>query len=275
MKQFFLMLLIVIPSIIYTQEYIEIIKPDIHIRMSPSTSSPIVAHAFNGEVYITNGETTRWYSVLLPSGESRWIYKRLAKRITFNSNLPSDIEILKIQSELEIASDEANIDANTEEIQDLNKIEINNILFDRYVLLVLQDYNILPLFYQNIISYTKPEENKDRKMVAEYMVSVDHIDYDLFKIEGYNFYIETRRCFKLGKALDAIISMYYEDQDFIQKLCFEDGYGKGFENCYNIKTIYSSVLAEPNLVALTMDGKMKKTSLILKETLLELPVSTY
>ena len=69
--------------------------------------------------------------------------------------------------------------------------------------------------------------------------------------------------------------MYYEDKDFIQKLCFEDGYGKGFFNCYNIKNIYSSVLEEPNLVVLTNDGKMKKTGLVLKEALLELPVSTY
>ena len=275
MKNVYLILVIIISTGLYSQECVEIIKPDIHIRMSPSTSSPIVAHAFNGEVYITNGESTSWYSILLPSGETRWIYKRLAKRTSFNNSIPSEIEILKIQEELETASDQANQDANNEEIEDLNKIEINNILFDRYVLLVLQNYNLSPVFYKNIISYTIPEKNKDTKMVAEYMVSVDHIDYDLFKIEGYNYYIETRRCFKLGKALDAIISMYYADQDFIQQLCFEDGYGKGFENCYNIKNIYSSVLEEPNLVVLTNDGKMKKTSLILKESILDLPASNY
>ena len=221
MKSIYLILVIIISTGLYSQECVEIIKPDIHIRMSPSTSSPIVAHAFNGEVYITNGENTSWYSILLPSGETRWIYKRLAKRISFNKSIPSEIEILKIQEELEAASDQANQDANNEEIKDLNKIEINNILFDRYVLLVLQNYNLSPVFYKNIISYTIPEENKEAKIVAEYMVSVDHIDYDLFKIEGYNYYIETRRCFKLGKALDAIISMYYVDQDFIQKLCFD------------------------------------------------------
>ena len=53
--------------------------------------------------------------------------------------------------------------------------------------------------------------------------------------------------------------MYYEGEDFIQKLCFEDGYGKGFENCYNIKNIYSAVLEDPHLVALTKDGKIKKS----------------
>lgn len=275
MKNLYFILIIIISTGLYSQEFIEIIKPDIHIRMSPSTSSPIIAHAFNGEVYITNGENSSWYSILLPSGETRWIYKRLAKRISFNNNIPSEIDLLKIQEELETASDQANQDANNEEIEDLNKIEINNILFDRYVLLVLQNYNLSTVFYKNIISYSVPEENKDTKIVAEYMVSVDHIDYDLFKIEGYNYYIETRRCFKLGKALDAIISMYYVDQDFIQKLCFEDGYGKGFENCYNIKNIYSSVLEEPNLVVLTNDGKMKKSSLILKESILDLPSSTY
>ena len=29
--------------------------------------------------HIINCENSRWYSVLLPSGESRWIYKRLAE----------------------------------------------------------------------------------------------------------------------------------------------------------------------------------------------------
>ena len=258
-----------------SQEYIEIIKPDIHIRMSPSTSSPIVAHAFDGEVYICNGENERWYSVLLPSGDTRWIYKRLANKIDFKTDFPQEIEILKIKEKLETASDQASIDSNLERIKDLSKMDINNILFDRYTLLVLQDYNILPVFYKNIINYVKPNKVIDKQIVAEYMVSVDHIDYDLFKIDGYNFYVETRRCFKLGNALDAVISMYYENQDFIQKLCFEDGYGKGFENCYNIKNIYSSILEEPNMVALTRDGKMKKTDLILRESLLELPISTY
>ena len=275
MKNCIVIILLLISFQTYSQEYIEIIKPDIHIRMLPSTSSPIVGHAFNGEVYITNGENERWYSVLLPSGESRWIYKRLANKIKFNTDFSSDSDVLEIQEKLKSASDQANRDSNEEVINNLNKIEINNILFDRYVLWVLQDYNIWPVFYRNIINYSEPEINKNIQMVAEYMVSVDHIDYDLFKIDGYNFYIETKRCFKLGKALDAIISMYYEDKDFIQKLCFEDGYGKGFFNCYNIKNIYSSVLEEPNLVVLTNDGKMKKTGLVLKEALLELPVSTY
>ena len=123
--------------------------------------------------------------------------------------------------------------------------------------------------------YTKPKEYRVRETVAEHMVSVSHIDYDLFKIDSFNFYIETRRCFKLGNSLDAMIFMYYEGEHFVQKLCFEIGYGKGFDNCYNIKNIYSSVLEEPNLVVLTTDGKIKKSNLVLKETVLELPQSNY
>ena len=188
MKNCIVIILLIISFQIYSQEYIEIIKPDIHIRMLPSTSSPIVGHAFNGEVYITNGENERWYSVLLPSGESRWIYKRLANKIKFNTDFSSDFDVLEIQDKLKSASDQANRDANEEVIKNLNKIEINNILFDRYVLWVLQDYNVWPVFYQNIINYSEPEINKNIQMVAEYMVSVEHIDYDLFKIDGYNFY---------------------------------------------------------------------------------------
>lgn len=276
MNKYILYIFILITCNLYSQDYIKIIKPDINIRMLPSTYSPIVGHAFNDEIYITNGENKNWYSVLLPSGETRWIYKRLAEKIKFNGKIPSNLNLNQIQDDIKLATDQANQDANEEFIEGLNKIEINNILFDRYVLIVLQDYSILPVFYQYIIDYVKPkEQSQTRETVAEYMVSVSHIDYDLFKIDDYNFYIETRRCFKLGKSLDAMIFMYYESDYFIQKLCFEIGYGKGFENCYNIKNIYSSVLEEPNLVVLTTDGKMKKSNLILKESKLELPNTEY
>ena len=137
--------------------------------------------------------------------------------------------------------------------------------------MVLQNYNISPVFYQKIIEYKKPLEYRKREVVGEHFVSVTHVEYDLFKVDFFNFYIETRRCFKLGKSLDAMVFMYYEGEEFIQKLCFEDGYGNGFQNCYSIKNIYSSILDEPNLMAVTKEGKIKKTNLILRETTLILP----
>ena len=270
-----LIFLLLISGSLLSQDYIQIMKPDINIRMRPTTASPIVGTAFEGEQYILTGEKGKWYSVLLPSGETRWIYKRLAEKTNIKDSLPNSVNILNVQEELKIVSEKAHEDSNEEVIKDLNKIEINNILFDRYSLIVLQTHNISPIFYQEIINYVEPVIIKKREILAEYMVSVSHIDYDLFKIDFFNFYIETRRCFKLGSALDAKVFMYYEGEDFIQKLCFEDGYGKGFENCYNIKNIYSAVLEDPHLVALTKDGKIKKTNLILKEALLDLPDSNY
>ena len=269
--RYIIILIFIISGNIIGQEYIEIIKPDINIRMSPTTASPIVGHAFDGEIYILNGENKKWYSVLMPSGESRWIYKRLAEKTELKDTLPREINFLKIQEDLKIAADKANQDANTEIIGQLNKIDINNILFDRYVLMALQNYKISPIFYQKIMEYKTPLEYKKREVVGEHFVSVTHIEYDLFKVDFFNFFIETRRCFKLGKALDAKVFMYYEQDDFIQKLCFEDGYGNGFQNCYNIKNIYESILDEPNLMAVTKEGKIKKTNLILRETKLTLP----
>ena len=271
MKKLFVQLCIFFTLIASSQEYIEITRPSINIRMSPSTSSPIIGSALNGEIYITNGEVDKWYSVLLPSGETRWIYKRLAQKVTLETVISNDLDILVVQEELKISADEANKDANKNVIKNLNKIQINNLLFDQYALLVLQNYSIHPAYYDYIIQYTHPSGTGIIQPVSEHLVSVSHIDYDLFKLEGLNIYIETRRCFKLGAALDAMIFMYYADQDFVQKLCFEDGYGEGFENCYNIKNIYKSVIEEPNLVALTKDGKMKKTNLVLKETVLKIP----
>ena len=271
MRNYLLMCTLFIVLLSFSQDYIQIIKPDINIRMKPSTSSPIVGHAFNGEIYINNGEQDKWFSILLPSGETRWIYKTLAKKVGFNAQSLDEVNITQVQEDLKIAADDASRDANEEVINDLNKIQISNLLYDRYCLLTLQSYSILPVYYQYIIDYRHPSRTELKQPVAEHLMSVSHIDYDLFKVDGVNIYIETRRCFKLGSALDAMIFMYYEGDQFIQKLCFEEGYGKGFANCYNVQNIYKSVLDESNLVALTKDGKMKKTNLILKATKFELP----
>ena len=124
MKNYLLITIITLLAQLHGQEYIQITRPDINIRMLPSTSSPIIGHAFADEVYILTGEEEKWYSVLLPSGESRWIYKKLAKKIQVDTTLNPDLDLIKIQQELKIASDNANKDANEENIHNL-KIIIN------------------------------------------------------------------------------------------------------------------------------------------------------
>ena len=117
MKKSVIGLLLLITTTIFSQEYIQIIRPDINIRMKSTTESPIVGHAFEGEIYITNGEEPKWYSVLLPSGESRWIYKKLTKKTQLTNFISDHISIREIQEELKIASDKANLDANEEIIK--------------------------------------------------------------------------------------------------------------------------------------------------------------
>ena len=254
------------------QNYIQIVKTDINIRMSPTTSSTIVGHAFFGEIYETNGENEKWYSVILPSGKTRWIYKTLVKKTEFTPVELIKLNINQIQEEIYLATDNAEKDSNSKIIDDLDRAEINDILYDRYNLIVMQKYSLNPAQFESVLNYIPPSRSVIVQPVAEHLVSVSHVDYDLFKIDFENFYVQTKRCFKLGSALDAMIYMYYDDENyFIQKLCFEDGYGKGFNNCYNIKNIFKSVIDEKNLVVLTDDGKIKKTSLVLKETKLNLP----
>ena len=268
----YIYILLTFPLFLFSQDlkYIEIIKPDINIRMKATTSSPIIAHAFQGEVYITDGETDKWCSVVLASGESRWIYKKLVKKIDFDNLLSKKINIEKTQNALKGALVQAKIDAEKESIKDLNKQEIENILIDRYCLIALQEYSINPAHHNAIMHYVPPPVSQLTNPVEEYLVSVSHVDYDLFKVDFENIYIETKRSFKIGSALDAMIFIYSEDDQFIKQLCFERSYGKGFENCYDIKNIYSAVLSEPDLVVLTQDGKIKKTNLVLKETTLKL-----
>lgn len=268
----FIVLFFLVNQLLSGQDYIQIVKTDINIRMNPTTSSPIVGHAFFGEIYETNGQNEKWYSVILPSGKSRWIYKSLVKKTEFTPANLISLNTGLIQEEIILASDNAERDSNSKIIDDLDRFEINDILYDRYNLIVMQKYSLNPAQFESVLNYVYPSRSVIVQPVAEHLVSVSHVDYDLFKIDFENLYVQTKRCFKLGSALDAMIYMYYDEENyFIQKLCFEDGYGKGFNNCYNIKNIYKSVTDEKNLVVLTDDGKIKKTNLVLKETKLNLP----
>ena len=65
-------------------------------------------------------------------------------------------------------------------------------------------------------------------------------------------------------------TIYNKLKNQLEGLCFEDGYGKGFNNCYNVKNTYESVLKEENLIVLTKEGKIKKTNLVLRESMLKL-----
>ena len=254
----------------FSQDYIEITKPSINIRMEPSTSSVIIGSALSGEIYLTNGSNDKWYSVLLPSGETRWIYKRLVRTVDLKRPALDSLDILIIQKDLENNIERATADSYETPIQQLNQIQIKNVLFDRYMLLTLQYYSLNPVDYEYIMNYTHPSIRGVLQPVAEHLVSVSHVDYDLFKIDDVNMYIETKRCFKIGSVIDAMIFIYYADDNYVQQLCFENGYGNGFENCYNIKNFYESVIEEPNLVVLTKEGKIKQTNLVLRPATLKL-----
>ena len=259
--------MILMPMLLSSQEFIKIMRPDINIRMFPSISSTIVGHAFSGEVYKKMGENDQWYQVALPSGENRWIYKKLAQLVHYQCVF-ENIDYKLIKNELLDSKNQALITSRVEKIENLNINQIEQVLIDRGALIVLQKHNIDPCCHQLIMNYQVNVDSARQNIVDEF-VSVSHIDYDLFKIDFENYYIETRRCFKLGSSLDAFISIYYEGDELFKKLCFEDGYGTDFENCYNIKNIYHSVINEPGLISLTQDGKLKKTELVLKKTTLD------
>ena len=97
--RYFILIFFIISGPIAAQEHIQIIKPDINIRFSHTTASAIVGHAFDGEVYVLNGENEKWYSVLMPSGESRWIYKTLVEKIELEDTLSNTLDLLEIQEE--------------------------------------------------------------------------------------------------------------------------------------------------------------------------------
>ena len=99
----------------------------------------------------------------------------------------------------------------------------------------------------------------------ERSVRVSFIDYDIFEVLGEDLIIETKRCLKIGKRIDAVIKIFYHKGIVKQELCFVDGYGINFDNCVLIKEFYANMTEKnSNQIVLTKDGKLKKINLILQ-----------
>jgi len=149
----------------------------------------------------------------------------------------------------------------------MTKKDVENILVDNYLLSVFRSWNVSPIHFGDVMAYQDNETNVIFGQTYERPVKVSFIDYDIFEVLGEDLIIETKRCFKIGQRIDAVIKIFYHKGIVKQELCFIDGYGKSFESCVLIKEFYINTTESntPQKV-LTTDGKMRKVKLILQPT---------
>ncbi|MAQ47775.1 MAG: hypothetical protein CMD27_02720 [Flavobacteriales bacterium] len=118
-------------------------------------------------------------------------------------------------------------------------------------------------------------ENKNDRLGKEtpgiYNVQVSQVDFDLYKINGTNYHIATKKCFKLGFGRDVQIKIWKDEKDRTQRqVCFLNVSETEYDDCYKIIEVYSELVSQSDKVmVLTKRGRMREATLVLEETYID------
>ena len=103
-----------------------------------------------------------------------------------------------------------------------------------------------------------------------YTLQVSQVDYDLYNIIGTNYHITTKKCFKIGFGINALIKIYDQGKKRKREICFTNISGTEYTDCYNIKNVYSKLeTSSKNLLVVDKRGKMRTAVLVFEETILD------
>tara|TARA_A100001011_G_scaffold266804_1_gene275837 strand:- start:1902 stop:3293 length:1392 start_codon:yes stop_codon:yes gene_type:complete len=104
-----------------------------------------------------------------------------------------------------------------------------------------------------------------------YNVNVSKIDPDLYKINGTNYHITTKKCFKEGFGREVQIKIWIDEKERIQReVCFLNIDETEYNDCYRITNVYNEISSHSNKVMVLMkNGRMKEALLVLEETFID------
>jgi len=104
-----------------------------------------------------------------------------------------------------------------------------------------------------------------------YNVQVSKIDPDLYKINGTNYHITTKRCFKEGFGRDVQIKIWIDERGRTKRqVCFLNPAETEYNDCFKIVNVYNQVSSNSKKIMVLMkNGKMKEALLVLEETYID------
>ena len=258
-------------SLAFSQKYVQIEEEVVNIRFKPTTSSSIVGQAVLGQIFLRTDATNNWVEIELPSGENRWVYRSLVSLVTDYGAILQNVNISSLKDALINAKERAQQDSFTKNIEFMNQEESEMFLLDKYTLSVFRTYGVSPIHFQDIMSTSNKDSDVMFGNIFEKEVRVSFVDYDVFEILGENIILETKRCFKIDKRVDAVIRISSINGEIEESLCFIGGYGENFDDCYNIKNVFNQINSgQSDQFVLTKSGKLKEAKLILESTDLDL-----
>ena len=149
----------------------------------------------------------------------------------------------------------------------LSFISVNNNITDEIHL-----FNLNPVskkFYQPRFETNLNELGKETPGI--YNVQVSQVDFDLYKINGTNYHLSTKKCFKLGFGRDVQIKIWLDEKDRVQRqLCFLNVSETEYDDCYKVLKVYNQIVSKSDkIVVLTKRGKMREVDLVLEESYID------
>jgi len=161
MKRAISILLLLFCSILWAQQYIEIIANRANIRVKPSKYSQRVAVAKKKDIFVFQGLEGNWVKIFMFSGESRYIHKQLTQMVRYTPELPKNQlskRVFKALYYVEGLSKEHALERTNSKKYTQKSIEVQRLLDDKYKLEVCHKYGIKPALY-NLLTSVGVEKN--------------------------------------------------------------------------------------------------------------------
>ena len=126
------------------------------------------------------------------------------------------------------------------------------------------NYNALNTASFNINLKTN---NNYNETAGSYKINVSQVDYDLYKINGTDYHLSTKRCFKMGESIKAQLKIYNQGKVRKKNICFLNEKGLEYSDCYQVKNVYKQIPTSNNkLIIIDKKGKMRNAILVFEET---------
>ena len=134
-------------------------------------------------------------------------------------------------------------------------------------------FNLSPLKTNNYTPRTPAVDidSLGKETPGIYNVQVSKVDPDLYKINGTNYHISTKRCFKEGFARDVQIKIWIDEKERVRReVCFLNASETEYDDCYRITDVYNEITSNSKKIMVLMkNGKMKEALLVLEETYID------
>jgi len=104
-----------------------------------------------------------------------------------------------------------------------------------------------------------------------YNVQVSKVDPDLYKINGTDYHVVTKKCFKEGFGRDVQIKIWKDSKDKLKReLCFLDFDETEYSDCYKITQVYNEMSSGTNkIIVMLKNGRMKEALFVFEETYID------